>query len=473
MSRNRVILALLCAISALSFANYASTFIKHGTSLGSRSDVVLDADTGPFTLLLTQWQLGRVYGDASNHVDRSVGDQAEEHKIKHVLLPLAFSPLVDGIELVGVSPFVAAKLVGAFSGALVVFLCGFLLMRNGADPQTVLFSAITVGVAPGLWLYSSLPESWTFSGALLLCALSVQLLWPARAGTLGVFVGIAMLNNLLFGLLAVLPFLRKIRLSGELRAATGGAVKCGLFALATWAVALTLLSLSDPALRPDRVLAFHAHFTFDVLPPPERFGALVMAKEAARGVWLVWLGPITLRSALTPPYFGFAAVLLLSIAGVLGALNLVRRRKAVEQTDTENSQRALVEIGGIHLVLLGVLVLRFPGYIPFYSPVLLPTMALVTGLLSVHCGHHLRRSLWLVPFLLALTSVAEVRRLESALINTNGDLSVLEPGVPRLSWRVLKSSASPRGGARASETEGRSRSTEVRVHQSASERGPD
>jgi hypothetical protein len=57
--------------------------------------------------------------------------------------------------------------------------------------------------------------------------------------------------------------------------------------------------------------------------------------------------------------------------------------------------------------------------------------------------------------------------------DASGNVHFWAAGVTRLSWRVLRSSASMRRGARASETEGRSRPTEVRVHQGASDGVPD
>lgn len=242
---------------------YAASF-RDLPIIDRQHSVLADADAANFKLLVERFGLSRQLGDPYDAVDRSVEDNAQKHKIHHVLYAIVAHPLYLGLRalerIAGLGGDRAVYSVNAVITVINLVLL-FLLLRqlgrpgNPAWPFLLLYAG-----SLSTWLYAAVPESWPFSGTLVL--LFFLLLESTRAGpaALASLVGIAMLNNMtLIGLLAPL-WLRESARRPHLGATVAMTLGTGLLTVLVWLVSLTALGLFDPTLRPDRFLHYTLWF---------------------------------------------------------------------------------------------------------------------------------------------------------------------------------------------------------------------
>ncbi len=405
-------------LSILAFALYQSTFASLGGTLGARADVIADADTGPFTRLISEWSVSRRYGDAWNRVQRSDLDRTQEHKIKHVLVGALFGPLATAGTAAGLSPFAAAKLAGAVSAALNVAMVGLILGLAGVHGSVSLPLLVLLAIAPGQWVFAALPESWPLSGTFVLLAVLLSLRWPARPGVLGVVVGVGMLNNVVLALLALLPLNDGLLRGESAPRAIRDAVIGGLVALGVWAGCLALLAYWDPDLRPDRVVSFIRFFS-DLLSSSED---PLSPKALFRS--MTQLGVSGFASNQPDPVFGtiitngkHSQVGMWGMLGMAG-LYVVAAGGAVHAC--RDVDRLRLRVLGAACTALGalwsLLHLRFHVFIWFYSPALLPPLVIILAVLLEHVRRqHVARVwlLWLVVAVVAVCGASQIRLLAS------------------------------------------------------------
>lgn len=396
--------------------------------LATTDDVIGDADSAAYTLLLTEWSLGRHYGDARRPLPHSTGDRAQEHKIKHVLTPLLYAPVVSlGRSIftrLGVAPADATtlgvKLPGAIVGAASLAVVGVILLLLAVHPLRVLWVCALLTFAPGVWIYAAIPESWPLSGLLTLLALWAFLRWPTRTWPLAVITGLAMVNCAVLGLVSLLPLIAAAvgyRPWPRRWADALPLVAPPLVAASVWATLLTLLSVADPDLRPDRVVAYLRFFPS--LLPPEALPrwSLPMLTVSLEQWWLTPLASLqantylvgwglahTMRESWTGP-LSIVMVLVLWATAVLGWL----RRGASDP----GRRRPVAMLALITTALWLVLHQGSAISMLLYAPVLLPLTLILLALLLEALPPAATVALFLPSLWLMISGVLQLRLIAS------------------------------------------------------------
>jgi hypothetical protein len=235
---------------------------RHYSIIDRKHSVLADADASNFKMLVEEFGFSRRLGDQYNAHNRGIGDNAEKHKIHHVLYAMVAHPIyrvARGLErLAGGSGDRAVYDVNAVITCLNVVLLALLLrVGNLAAPTALPFLAL-YAFSLSTWLYASVPESWPFSASLVLIFLLALERRQIPLFGLAALLGLFMLNNFALGALYLLLGLRVFADEPKVGAACRRLVGAGILTLAVWLGSLTILGLFDSGLRPDRFF----HFTF-------------------------------------------------------------------------------------------------------------------------------------------------------------------------------------------------------------------
>ena len=270
--RRRVMTLAPLLVTALLVAGVFTTYSRTFASIPvieRRHSVLGDADAANFALLLRDFSLRRVYGNPYHAHNRSLGDNAQKHKIHHVLYAMVGGTVVAALRTAGVPPTRALFAVNALVGCLNLLLLALLLRRVGQFGNPVHPFLLLYATALSTWVFCSVPESWPFSGTLVLLYLLLLERRP-RASVAGAALGVIMLNNIYLSALAVLVPVGFWRQGLPLRRVLLAGLRAGVVALAVWALCLTALSAFDPSLRPDEFIRYtlwFKHYTQPNLPP--------------------------------------------------------------------------------------------------------------------------------------------------------------------------------------------------------------
>lgn len=251
-----LLLLPLAVLYGLSFRDLPIIDRKHS--------VLADADAANFKLLVEQFGLSRKMGDEYDAVHRGIGDNAQKHKIHHILYAMAARPVylaARGIaRLGGGSGERAIYSVNALFTCVNIVLLVVVLRGMNPHGNPVLPFVALYALSLSTWLYASVPESWPFSGGLVLLFLLVlqrDLLRPLPAAVL---VGVIMLNNVALGSLMVLLWLRLLKDGRRWRQVMVDGGFLGVVALTTWLAGLTVLGLFDPSLGPANFVRYTLWF---------------------------------------------------------------------------------------------------------------------------------------------------------------------------------------------------------------------
>lgn len=353
--------------------------------------VLADADAANFKLLVEDFGLGTRFGDERNAIHRGLGDTAQKHKIHHLLYAMVghqvYLVLRAAYTLLGLP---AARAVYSVNAVITCFnLLLLALVMRGQNPRSNPTAPFLIFYAASLstWLYGSVPESWPFSGTLVigfLWLLQRERLHPALLAAL---LGVFMLNNLTLGALLVLLWLR---LAGEtpewgklvLRVASASVLTVGV-----WAGALWLLSFFDGSLRPDRLIGYtlwFKHYVAADLPLTSPY----VWKSALSNLFINSLAsnqsdPTVPQEALllTLRQSRLGLVAVIGVASLL-ALTAVRLFQATAASLRSSGWRpALLREAGLRpavycLVMVGVTVVMYYGAGFLYSTTVVPMLAL-------------------------------------------------------------------------------------------------
>mgnify|MGYP006146562673 CR=1 FL=1 len=190
--------ALSCMLLPAAFAVYASSFSAVPV-IEARHSVLGDADAANYVLLLREWSLARRYGDPYTASGRGIGDNAQKHKIHHVLYGMvggaAHAALAPAFRAAGIPERRAVYAVNALLAVVNLVLLRALLRRSNPHGNAVFPFLLFYALALSTWVFSSVPESWPFSATLVLGVLLLLRRAPANAAVTGAAVGVAMLNN--------------------------------------------------------------------------------------------------------------------------------------------------------------------------------------------------------------------------------------------------------------------------------------
>lgn len=258
-----VILPLFAVIYSVSFADRPIIDVQHS--------VLAEADAANFMMLIRDFELTRTYGDPTRRGEaRRVQDNAQKHKIHHttyaIVAGYSFPVIRRALGWFGVGERRAVYTVNALLTCVNIVLLFFLLARfnphgNGRGVFVVLYAG-----ALSTWLYGSVPESWPFSGTMILLFLLAFYSDRYPPWALAALIGVAMLNNFVLGSLLVFMAALEVRRSETVRGFLAGLAASTAITFGVWLAGLTVLSLFDPTLRPDRFLAYTLWFRDFVEP---------------------------------------------------------------------------------------------------------------------------------------------------------------------------------------------------------------
>jgi hypothetical protein len=376
-----LLLPVVFAVLSVSFAGFPVIERTHS--------VLGDADAANFALLLRDFSLGHKYGNEYQAHHRGLGDNAQKHKIHHVLYAIA-----GGAVYRAVAPVYHAA--GDEDGALyavnaLVVIANLLLLaallkranvhRNAVFPF-LLFYAATLST----WVFGSVPESWPFSATLVLAYALLLQRRPVNAPAMGAVLGVIMLNNVF---LAALWVLLALALSVDAKgwALVRRSFVGGVAAIAAWAGGLSLLSLWDGSFRPDRFIRFtlwFKQFTGADLPRTDPY----VWKSAATNLYVnsvvsnqpdARVPQEALLATLRGGGLGLVSTLAWAALAIVAGILLVRAMRGMGKT---GGIRAVAADGGVQAavwcaVMLGVTVVLFYPSGFLYSTVVVPAMAVV------------------------------------------------------------------------------------------------
>ena len=235
-------------IFPLSFIVYAGSFNSFAI-IEKKYDVLADADSANFIILIRDFHLAKKYGDEYNTKNRSLGDIAQKHKIHHVLYAFVSSLIYKGLsflyQLLGMAPEKAVYAVNALLSCCNMGLLYILLRRFGCDNRDIGPYLLLYAFSLGTWIYSSIPESWTFSATLILGFLVLFYRKRPNLFILSLYIGLSMLNNVLLASLLLFPFMEYLSRENRAKEAIKKIVAAGIVAESTWMLALTVLSFFD------------------------------------------------------------------------------------------------------------------------------------------------------------------------------------------------------------------------------------
>ncbi|HEX6909875.1 MAG TPA: hypothetical protein VF142_05760 [Longimicrobium sp.] len=378
------------------FAVYASSFSAVPV-IEARHSVLGDADAANYVLLLREWSLARRYGDPYTASGRGIGDNAQKHKIHHVLYGMvggaAHAALAPAFRAAGIPERRAVYAVNALLAVVNLVLLRALLRRSNPHGNAVFPFLLFYALALSTWVFSSVPESWPFSATLVLGVLLLLRRAPANAAVTGAAVGVAMLNNVFLGALWIPAAVALARAGGGARRIARRAVLAGAVALATWAAALTALSAADPMLRPDRFVRYTLWFRQFTLPDLPRTDPYVWMSAGSNlfvnSVVSLQPDPAVpqeaLKATLTGSPLGAAATAAWAALALAAAAGLVR---ALWRHPRAVLRDPALDAGAWCAAMLGVTVALFYASGFLYSTVVLPAMAVLL------CRHLDLRSGW-------------------------------------------------------------------------------
>jgi len=303
--------ATLGALSALLYGGLAVFFCLRTPRLFSNLDVAFDADLGFWTSDLARPQ--------SPHPRTKV----------HPLTVLLLNPLGFALRLLLVKAGVAfaarlaAALLCAAAGALAVVVFRALLRRLGIPDGHARLWTLVYALSASQVFFSSVPESYAFSGASLVLVFAVAASpQPAEWRRLGAGIlafGMTVTNLVAVALARLTAFDRRrprLALAGTAGHVGLVVAAVAVLALAQWFVYPT----SEPFFMPSRVAAFYTGFTY-LDAGPEFW--LRRAGTVLSHVFFCSLAPARIRTdGAAPPYVNvnFAPVALAEPT-VVGALH--------------------------------------------------------------------------------------------------------------------------------------------------------
>jgi hypothetical protein len=287
----RVVLGLLAAVACA--ALYWTSF-RDAQLVRTRLNAVAHADSNHYLELLRDGHFLSCLslGEAGVHAEH------RRKTVHHVGYLAVASPIVGVGRRAGLAPDEAVWLVSPIIGALNVLLSVFVFVRARSGAARGWAAVVALALTPATWIYAAIPETWLLSGTAVLVVQLLRLR-GAPAWQIGLAIGVAMLANLLLGLLALLA----IAVEDSLRVGVRKVVVAGSVAAATWLGALCVLALVvSPLFWPTQFFGVTASFKEAL---PANLSPLHPARWIYCAVNLLWLPLVTNQPSLQ---FGRAAV---------------------------------------------------------------------------------------------------------------------------------------------------------------------
>ena len=411
---------LTALLPCIAFLLYSATFCSAKSM--AKEDLIGDADSAQYTGLLANWDIRQPFGDAFRLTGRQLGDRQQSHKIKHVLLLQVFGPIVRQSVRLGVDPWLAAKTPIALLAAVTILLTGILLRRSRQRPGAIIPVLTMLMMAPGMWVYASQPDSWVFTGTLVLGLIVLTTAHPHAILLHALSIGIAMTNNVLIGCLCVAPFVWRLCQGDELRKVVAAVIVTGLLALIVWSGSLAIFSIFDPDLAPHRVvsqLAF-AQRLVDPEPRPLWHPATI---RLSLEQWMVtaftsyqhdqMLVGWGLGNTWRTSWIGRVAILIFAATWTWCVRNIAREF-LVRRAEFWRVNALLCVVVSVTLSFAVLLHIGTPRGVFLYSPLMAPLVSVIFGL-SIGTTSNRANLLWITCSAVAVTAIMQMNWLYATL----------------------------------------------------------
>ncbi|MEO6667645.1 MAG: hypothetical protein ABIO65_12860 [Nitrospiria bacterium] len=416
-------------ILPVAFLVYATSF-SGIPILEQRHSVLAEADSASFRLLIQEFDLSRQYGDQYNMDHRSLGDIAQKHKIHHALYVIVASLIYHGFaglyEFMGVPAGYALYSINALLAVCNIVLLAVLLRWFHGDRLNRFGYLALYAFSLSTWIYGSVPESWTFSATLILGFLLIFYVYRPHVSVLAVYIGVAMLNNVLLGSLLLFPVLEAgcvSRRFGEFARTVGVG---GAITGATWLAALSGLSVFDGSFRPDEFLRytrwFKQYLAYGLSLWDPYVWKVVVSNLFINTVVSHQSDPAVpqqaLLSTIRESYLGLGATLAylgLAVVGVVGVGRRFAREVGGVRSLRELLGRDDLQLAVYCLTWMGLTLVLFPPAAFLYSTAVVPLVVVLIarGLQPERASH----ALWLYAAVAAviLNNTSQVVIFRNAL----------------------------------------------------------
>ncbi|MEX2284983.1 MAG: hypothetical protein WEE89_21025 [Gemmatimonadota bacterium] len=377
-----LMIPLLVLLYANSFSGFSIIEQKHS--------VLGDADASNYTMLLRNFALHKKLGNEWNAQNRSIGDNAQKHKIHHITYALTGSAMYrlarPVYRMIGVPPEKAVFAVNALIAVVNLGLLWLLLKRSNPNRNPVFPFLVFYALALSTWVFSSVPESWPFSATLVLLFLLLLRRRPLHPALIGAALGLVMLNNVFLAALFALAFLEFLRAGGGLGTVLRKSLVAGVISIATWAGGLTALSVFDSSFRPDhfvRYTIWFKQFTGASLPRTDPYvwqsaGTNLFVNSIVSNQPDAGVPQEALKTTLAESPLGAAATavwLIVALVAVIAFAKNLRNGWRSERWPGLLSTNSL-DLALWCATMLGVTVLLFYPSGFLYSTVVVPALAL-------------------------------------------------------------------------------------------------
>lgn len=246
------------------FLLYSNTF-EGFSAVTQEHNVVAEADSAYYTLLIQDFHLSHRYGDEYNTVNRGFGDRAQKHKIHHILYAMTagviYKALAPVYRSLGLSDNQVLFAINALLSCLNIVLLHVLLRRFKIDTARSILLLVFYSFSLSTWIYGSVPESWTLSATLVLLFLILHFTETIHPFVLALFIGISMLNNIFLISLYLFLFIALFLRYAESKTAFIAYSALSLFIIVgAWASLMFGLSLFDESLSPRNYINYTLWF---------------------------------------------------------------------------------------------------------------------------------------------------------------------------------------------------------------------
>lgn len=415
---------MVASLALLFLVICASLFV--GIPVLDREYVLANADPNDYARLLGDPGWREVLADGPASEASELHRKATHHFAYVVVGSVIHHALEAGYRLLGIPGAYAAYGVNAVIGLANVLLLALLLKRIGAPTETRIPLVAVYAVCVSTLLYASIPDSWLFSGTIVLASTLLVTVRAIPSWVIGAFIGVGMTANflLVICLAALIP--RAAGGDANLLATGRRLLSWGAATLIAWIAVSAVLALAiSPDLGVDRVLGsafgFRAEFPVGLsIWSPTRWA------YAAANVFIVPIvgnhddlhfGWRAFRSTLLHPV-GLLSILVFLTLVVRG---LARTFITMRARLRERSLTAVLEMPETGWLVLaagaaGMAATTVYYEAALYSPVAVPAV-LVAMASGYRAGNRLDRVLLLsLPALVAIDTAQTTWRIREQLI---------------------------------------------------------
>lgn len=413
-TRRKVLVAACLAAALLYFLAFRGI-----DSVYDANDRIASADSASFLALLQAPSIATSMGD-EYQLPRTLEAQNQEHKIKHILVPLALRPVFAAGTALGASPETMIRAIGAALGGISIGLFLALLFRAGLPIALAAPLAVMAIFASSMFVYHGMMESWVLTGTLNLLLVLLHVKYPRNVALVPAVAGVAMLCNVTALFFCVLSPLRQWQQGSSLTRVTMSGLISVAIAAGTFLAGLSVLAmLVEPDLRIDSYVQLLRFFA-DYMVEPDTW-TLTAAFDGATQFLLVSfvslypsleLGPAGIWLTKSYSLLGMTGLAVMAFFWVIAAWGLLQGllRKS-DDPDIQLAMRLLAVIAGTAMFL-------YAGHYRsmfLYASALIPCLLLVAGTALARAGRLAKPVAWVAATIVAVIAFVQLSLLRGLL----------------------------------------------------------